>query len=453
MRKLITVLMVLLLAVSAQAFISKNVTGSEAESFVSIENHYLKVGESASADDLVLLGQDQYWLVTIKTGETPLAFVAVKDAAPPEIPESLAHNRNLFKTAYLLWSFRQTEDAFKRQNNWFFTLTNASSFRNLAQLLENEKTSLNIIKSDAVNSTITNKVNRLNSQLDSMALKASNIADDLTYMIEFYNNFTVNPATADLEEFEELYSLSSTSQSSLLFKVEALVDQATDYATKEVPELKNLIADSALDPGKKEQLIRTADAPFTLSSLTSLEATLTANKQGLDEVFLGLNSVVSNFVDEFEERKQMDAAYGKMYAESKTIKDVTQNQLTSLDQAIDHIMDSSRKAFWEEQGSVSQLEKNWADAERYYKQGNFENALANAQLAENAAKIIYAGGFTDVEPETADYSELIFYAAIGLIGLLALILIVKNKDKLGGFFASAEPKEEEYELEKFKKRW
>ena len=115
--KLVILLGIMLLASFSYAAVSRYVSQGEAESFVSIQNTYLKTGESASADYLIKNGNNRYWVVTIKRGEAPLAFVAVKDAEQPEIVTDEVLNGKLFEVAYVLWSFGNLADAFKRQNN------------------------------------------------------------------------------------------------------------------------------------------------------------------------------------------------------------------------------------------------------------------------------------------------------------------------------------------------
>jgi hypothetical protein len=303
----------------------------------------------------------------------------------------------------------------------------------LSQFLANEEEDLDFIKAAVVNLDIQRQTNTMRAKLGSMNLFSNETAALLEETIALRNDFYSNPSTGELDDFVDAFSPESDDSASILFKMEELVSEAIDYETKEVTELKDAIAVASLDLGEKDLLINKASAPFSVSSLTSLRTTLTANKQSLDEIFLDLPAQRKAFVDDFDARHKMNLAYQKIYSADEGLRKVSESAVSSLNQAAQDILAASKKDYWADQDSVHELEAAFNEAQTLFGQENYTASLASASDAIDAAKKVYQSGFATVEEPTLVDEALLQQAVIVLVALLVILLVYKYRKKLGKF--------------------
>src|SRR3989338_8401222 len=162
-----------LFSAEASAFVSPD----DAVKFVSEKNHFVKEGEKTAFNPNVLITYKEvpYRVVSILVGDTQVTYVAVSDAKEPVVVAKREDNRKLFETAYVVGKFQEAQESLNKKNQWFFTLSNAKNFKDLARYLGNEKVDLSVVKSEVLNSEIISKINELSSELDAMSTQAEDI--------------------------------------------------------------------------------------------------------------------------------------------------------------------------------------------------------------------------------------------------------------------------------------
>ena len=105
-----------------------------------------------------------------------------------------------------------------------------------------------------------------------------------------------------------------------------------------------------------------------------------------------------------------------------------------LRSAVNYVLTPENKAVWADQAGVLKLEENWRNAENAYKKGDYVKAQIYAGEAVKLIKGIQKKGVLVVQQPPLLSDQLLQQAIMALAGLLVLVFLLKNREKIGGFF-------------------
>ena len=414
------------------ASFSYGYSASEIEKYVFDNFYFLKQNEKLSAEFLIQHAKQKYWILSIKSNDEIVTFLAFPDVKNPKPEKDKETNRKLFYLAFLLLKFQQLENEFLQQRNWFFTLNNANAFKNLAQLLQNEKVSLQIVE----NEISTENIAKLSNELTLLAAKANQIATATENAIKAKNEIFNNPSTDRIGEFESYFYMQD--KDNLYALLQNFQQLATDYVTLSVALAKKDIANSDLQPATKEQLMHILDAPFSLATINQYVNSLLANKQSLDKLFSLLHSAknpVDSFVEEFKSRRERHYAYIALYAEKQELKKITNGRISTLPQAAAEILDYKVRPLWKDQQAVISFESKYKQAESAFEREDYKVAESLAKEALKKAVSVYKHGFKKEERG--------FFSVELIVALAIILLLILFRKKIISLFKKEE--EEGYE--------
>ena len=412
--------------------VSYSLSASDMEKYVFDNFHFLKEDEKLSAEFLIKHSKIKYWVLSIKSNDEIICLLAFQDIKNSQLLKTKEVNRKLFYLAYVLIKFKQLEEKFLQQRSWFFTLTNANAFKNLAQLLENEKISLQIVKEEIS----TDNINNLFDELDTLANIANNISTIIENSISIKNKIYNEPNTNLTSEFESYFYMQN--EGNLYNLLQQFQQKATDYVTLRVALAKKDIANADLEPSTKQQLMQILDAPFSLATINQYVNILLANKQSLDQLFSLLHSAKSPieiFLSELETRVERHYAYKTLYGEHSKLKKITNNRISTLQQASNEILATNIRNLWKDQKSLLLFETKFKKAKSAFENENYKLAKELANDALNNAISVYKKGFKQQEAEIPIHAIL--------LGILLIVLFIFRKRIMELF----KKREEEEELE------
>ncbi len=412
--------------------VSYSLSASDMEKYVFDNFYFLKQNEKLSAEFLIKHSKIKYWVLSIKSNDEIICLLAFQDVKNSQLLKTKEINRKLFYLAYVLIKFKQLEEKFLQQRSWFFTLTNANAFKNLAQLLENEKISLQIVKEEIS----TDNINNLFDELDTLANIANNISTIIENSISIKNKIYNEPNTNLTSEFESYFYMQN--EGNLYNLLQQFQQKATDYVTLRVALAKKDIANADLEPSTKQQLMQILDAPFSLATINQYVNILLANKQSLDQLFSLLHSAKSPieiFLSELETRVERHYAYKTLYGEHSKLKKITNNRISTLQQAANEILATNIRNLWNDQKSLLLFETKFKKAKNAFENENYKLAKELANDALNNAISVYKKGFKQQEAEIPIHAIL--------LGILLIVLFIFRKRIMELF----KKREEEEELE------
>lgn len=411
MKKLLVLVLFLLLAVSAKALSSVEVTN-----FFRSESHYLESNQSFSETPfLIKSGAKNYWVVVLISEKTPTGFIALP-SDKKEVVESDSTNRKLFKAAYVLYSV----NSYKSNSQWIFSNSNKGKFNTLTRILSADVPfKLNSIKEGTTDSSIRSKVDLLISMLDAMSSKSNEIENAFDSAIAFELSLVSNPDTdgpdALKSKYNEVFSL-----------LQEFKELKFDYSLN-VIELKKLISESEIDASEKQQFLNLAAEPQQLSSIESIFSLSEDVSQRIDEIYSAVNSKVNSWVDNVSLMAERNSAYDEIYSGDTSFYSKTKNNFYTLNDAFLHISSEENALYWKEQGKLSSLKKDFSEAEKAFEQKNYSKAISFAKKAKaNAIAVINGGFYEDDNPLAENIGTII----IGLVVLLVLLILFNNRKKL-----------------------
>ena len=438
MKKSLSLIIFALFLASVNAFISTD----DALRIVSVENSFIREGELTEFNPNVTISfnEKEYWVIGIFKGTTQAGFVAVLDAEIPLIPEEKSINRNLFNVSFVLGNFLKTKKRLTDQAQWFFTEKNADDFRTLGRFLQNEKTDLELIKGEVSEKAILNEIAEMRNSLDFLISQSDEISADITRIINFETSFQNNPSGEELTEFISNFTLDDKETSSVLFKLNKLKEEAIEYDAK-VTKLQSLISNTDLDSSKKSQFIAFARAPQQLYALSSYSNVASNNKQSLDSIFNSVDTQVTTFLSNLDTRFEMNNAGKLLFKENESISKASGSEnIASLEQAFQDIIETDKQKYWTDQENVSVLELNFNKAKLDFDRGNFSSSIVFSNQAIDSARKVYSKGLEIPEQEDL-LTPLLQNITIALIALLVLLFLYNNRGRIKGLISRK--KEEE----------
>ncbi len=424
MRKLEVLFCLLLFSGFAYSLSSAEVTN-----FFRSESHFLESNQSFSETPFFVEHKGKnYWVVVLISENTPTGFVAVP-SDKKEVVESNSVNRNLFRTAYILYSV----NSYKSNSRWIFSNSNKGKFNTLSILLSADVPfKLNSIKEGTSDSEIKNKVNLMLSMLDLLSEKSSEIESAFGSAIQFELNFVSSPDSSDADvlrsRYENVFSL-----------LQEFKELKLNYSLQAI-ELKKLISESDLTPNEKQQFLNLASEPQQLNSIDSIFSLSADTQQRVDEIFSAVNAKVNSWVDNVFVMIERNNAFEEIYGQDSAFYSKTKNNFYSLNDAYSYITDEDNSIFWKEQGRLSSFKKNFSEAEKAFEQKSYSRSISFAEKAKaDAIAVINAGFYESENFLTKNLSVII----LGLVALLVLLILFNNRKK---FFKPAEESKQEFKF-------
>ncbi|PIN98770.1 MAG: hypothetical protein COT90_02610 [Candidatus Diapherotrites archaeon CG10_big_fil_rev_8_21_14_0_10_31_34] len=418
--KKIAVFLFLLLLVSFVYSLSS----TEVTNFFRSETHYLESNQSFSETPFFIKsGEKNYWVIVLISERTPTGFAAVL-SDKKEVVESDSINRQLFKTAYILYSV----NSYRSDSQWIFSNSNKGKFNTLTRILSADVPfKLNSIKEGTADSEIKNKVNLMISMLDVMSSKSNEIETAFDSVISFELNFISEPDTTDADSLKSKYN-------EVFSLLQDFKELKFEYSLNAL-ELKQLISESEINASDKQQFLALASEPQQLSSIESIFSLSEDVSQRVDEIYSAVNSKVNSWVDNVSLMHERNSAYDEIYSEDQKFYTKTKNNFYTLNDAFIYITKEENSPYWKEQGKLSSLKKDFSEAEKAFEQKNYSKSVSFAEKAKSDAITIIESGFSE---STNPFVENIEAIIIGLAVLLALLILFNNRKK---FFKSAEEEE------------
>ncbi len=425
------ILIALFLSVS---FAYGAISSGDAINFVKSENHFLYENEESH---IARITHDEinYWVIRVYLEESPTTFLPVK-ATAKELVLNKPTNRELFKTADLLWEFTNLKNTYSAQNReWVINSSISNSFQKLGRFLSDEIFDLETIDSDLEDTDASAHINSMNSMLVSMALKVTSISQEIDEALALESLFVLEPDTSQREqlkeEFEDVFSL-----------LDNLDSEAIDYRAK-ISELKQIIANSDLEAQNKSTLITMADPPQEFNSIGNYNQSAIGLSDSIDAIYAAISSRIDSLLDEFEKRIKRNQAYEILYEENSSLRTRTDGDFITLRSAADYILGEENKPYWKNKTRLKKLEDNWRKARNYFNENNYDSAIEYGNKAIDDVVIIYKDGVIDIEQPPIIPTELIMQIVIILIILLISIYAWNKREKIKGLIKWTEPGEVE----------
>jgi len=397
------------------------ISSQEAKDFLTSESHFLDEGQSIEIlpNFPVQYNKEKFWVAVIITEESPSGFLAVKYSAK-EISLNKTVNNELFRTVYVLRSLKDYKEknfavwVFASSNKTFFqTLNSATSgsgsvYYNLGNISDELKTS--------ESKTLTNEMSAILSEMSSKAFTLEGKTDKI---IKAENDFVNTTDTAQTDALKEKYD-------SFFPLLEEINSLRQDYETKTV-ELKTLISKSDKTAGEKQQLIVLANSPQEFQKLDSIAKNSSDLYQGIQSIYAKAISNVSTWVGNVDSMKKRNDAYNLLYSDDSDLYKKTKNYFSKLNELVKFILDEKNRPYWKEYDKIDSMQSNWNKAELNFKQKKYDNVQTFALKAKNDAVTIFNAGFVQ---QGSDIQNLIIYIAVGLIVLLIVLMVFKNRNKI-----------------------
>ncbi|MBS3063788.1 MAG: hypothetical protein J4203_08070 [Candidatus Diapherotrites archaeon] len=419
-------LLLLLAAISLFSLVYGVVSSGEAVKFVTEENRFLHDNEEAKQPNYrILHAKEHYWVIPVVVDEEPTTYFAVGTVEKKLVADKFV-NRQLFKTADVLREFLlEKERASKNpQVKWIVTGSYARIFESLARMLSDEAFELNTIASTANDPKVSDEISSLKASLAVMSDLAENVSAQIDEAASFESDFTTQPDTAKTDEFKKKFD----AVFGYLFQLE---DKALEYRSR-VSELKRQISVSDAEADAKSYMIKLAEPPQNFNEIGNMAIAGTGLKDVVDKIFVRVNSRLDNFLNEFGVRQEMSKAYLLLYGASPEAAKL--GNYKDLRSAVNYVLTPENKAVWADQAGVLKLEENWRNAENAYKKGDYVKAQIYAGEAVKLIKGIQKKGVLVVQQPPLLSDQLLQQAIMALAGLLVLVFLLKNREKIGGFF-------------------
>jgi hypothetical protein len=181
------------------------------------------------------------------------------------------------------------------------------------------------------------------------------------------------------------------------------------------------------------------------SSIASLSTRL---KERINQIFSKVDSpsFITGLTDDLTTREKRNSAFQVLYGQSDELMKKTGQQ--TLSNLVDFILQDDYVFKWIKQGSVTEMQSNWAKAETFYGNGSFDDAERYAGTAKEDALRVYEGG---LEEDGQFDTDLLFTGIILLIIVLIVLFIIKNRKKLFKLIAAKQEQEQEVQIYDFEK--
>ncbi len=419
-------LLIVLIIISSQAY------AYDPTVFISSEEGLLAKNEEIKNFKEIKHEKTTYYVVPIYSGETVEGFIATEKNAEKIVNKTVT-NTALFKTADFIIEY----SALKEQINkgltlkWFISESNRT--KNLATFLESEKNELTLINSELNETSGTNIINEMKTQIDSMirtSLKLSTLMFEAT---TFETEIITNPKTGDEKKLKQKLD-------SVFNELKKLNDKALKYNSNK-QALKGIISTSALDIDSKRSLLETAEPPKDFTIIGEWSTNSDNLKSAVDNMFTSISSRATNWTLGLERRLESKKAYVSIFSTDKKLEKIGLNYST-LSKAIKTILNKDNIQEWNNQADLKLLKENWDKTQNYYSRGKYTEAISfSNKTKNNVINVVNAGLRKHEQKPQGPNWDLFFTGIAGILGLLIILIIIKNRSKISATFSKNEEDE------------
>ncbi len=414
MRAVLVVLVLLGLATFSMAL-----QAVDAENVV-VNGNYLEPNERAAVYKALpqTSGALKYWVVSVLQNDALRTFMPIADKDGGLVPKGVLRT-NLISANYLV----QRLTVLKSSVPWFVSLTTKNSLEELANAVDNEQFDIDIVAEAVSNASLKGDIAALKGKLATISGELRQAAEDV-------EEISGKETTALNFSIDTLGVLGLPDEYAALFeRIDELKNAAAEYDNA-VSQVKNDIATlNNLDASQKSQLLGLLSplgANQTLSSALSAYANTAAdNDQRVSTEYASLPTKTSAWEAELELRVVRTSAYAVLYGEDTNFKKAT--NFSTLENAVQVILDPANKPLFNDQSDVSKLEGAWENAENAFVKRQYATAKELGEKAKGLVKQIVNAGVNSGEADAAQQVQQQLVTGLALIlGGIATILILRK---------------------------
>ena len=426
-----------LILVIFASYVSADFSSQDAVNHVTGE-YYLDDGEAAIIFPEVKIKHDKkpYWLVSVTSNHALVDFIPLS-VSSLELPAKSITQRTLFKTAYFLREFTKLDEDYSWDSDaWLFTSSNSKFMLNLSNELATEKIDLSSVKTELSEySGLKNDVDSLISKLTLMSATSNTLANEINSVIETKSDYINEPdtnATVDLiSEMEDTFET-----------LEKLDKSRKEYEDNlrsfhlEVSQLTEI-------PLSTRKFITSVSAvPLRFSRINVLAINAAQREEKINEIYNTAVSKTEVYQGNLETRTKKNSVYNSVYAVDTDLSEET--GFTSLSQGVETILHEDNRYLYAEDVKVIELETRWNTLNSYLRTKKYDLAESIIPEIRNYVISIYNAG---VKKDDEIDTSLLFYVGAGLLIIIAIIYVIRNRSKFVSLMRLDENTDEKEEVE------
>lgn len=356
---------------------------------------------------------NQYYVLNIVDSKgTIVLFLPIESNNGQVLYKKSTASQNTLNTSLLYRNIKTKDSSGKN----FLSQQLIDKIENLNISLQSKSAKLDGIIKSNYSVSITAKCQNTKDKLGSLIFKLQDLKTKLNNLQKDQTEFLETPDCSKTDNLIYAYKTSFTGYNDL-------IASGINYrdATNEIVEV--VIADQKLDETTKKIIMNYTEAPGSLSTdISTIVDSVSSTNQFYSSVIsdfdrVGPNSPLEILQETLISRQDYFIAKSLLYNFDNDLK-------STLDNAINNILNSENINFWKDTKTVSELSQNYAQIKELYNKGRYTESTSKIKLAKNQVKKITAAGITQLE--TQDISKYLIYLIIGIIVILGTIILVKQ---------------------------
>lgn len=356
---------------------------------------------------------NQYYVLNIVDSKgTIVLFLPIESNNGQVLYKKSTASQNTLNTSLLYRNIKTKDSSGKN----FLSQQLIDKIENLNISLQSKSAKLDGIIKSNYSVSITAKCQNTKDKLGSLIFKLQDLKTKLNNLQKDQTEFLETPDCSKTDDLIYAYKTSFTGYNDL-------IASGINYrdATNEIVEV--VIADQKLDETTKKIIMNYTEAPGSLSTdISTIVDSVSSTNQFYSSVIsdfdrVGPNSPLEILQETLISRQDYFIAKSLLYNFDNDLK-------STLDNAINNILNSENINFWKDTKTVSELSQNYAQIKELYNKGRYTESISKIKIAKNQVKKINAAGITQLE--TQDISKYIIYLIIVIIVILGTIILVKQ---------------------------
>ncbi|MFH1239595.1 MAG: hypothetical protein V1672_00050 [Candidatus Diapherotrites archaeon] len=400
--------------------------------------YYLDSVEKAIISPEVQIKNDKksYWVVSVTSNNALVDFIPLS-VASLDIPVQSITQRNLFKTAYFLREFTKLDEDYSWDSDaWLFTSANSKFMSDTANELSTEKIDLSSVKTElAEYQSLQIDVDSLISKLTLMVATSNTLSNEITSVVEskldYFNNPDTN-ATVDLiAEIEDAFDT-----------LENLDTSRKEYED----DLRSFHLDvsqlTQIPLSTRKFITSVSAVPSRFSRINVLAINATQRDEKINEIYNTAVSKTEVYQGNLGTRIKKNNVYNSVYGVDTELSEET--GFTSLSQGVETILHEYNRYLWAEDVKVIELETRWNTLNSYLGTKKYDLSESIIPDIKESVILIYKAGVK--EDDEVD-TTLLFYVGAGLLIIIAVIYVIRNRGKFASLMRLDEKTDERDEVE------
>lgn len=412
-------------------FFSNPIHAYEPTAFIINETNLLSTGESLGEYLEITLDDESYYVVKVLVAEEFVGFIALQKEKE-EVIEGEVTVKQLFKTTDFIIQYSEFKKEVKENPyaDWF--ITKGKIAKNLADSLKNEENDLVIVDNQLNDPTASEMISELKTLLATLATKTLLLAESMNNANNLEISFLSKPyVDGELElnlSLQEVFSSATELDADFI-----------EYQSK-TDSLKKYIGQLDLPIESKKSLNNVLDLPENFGLISSWAYNASDFENSIDAVYNKASSNAIDLTNAFKIRLEMAETYSVLYGENSQIKKEFGSKYESIEKAVSFILSPENFYKWQRQDLVSKMQKDWQDAEKFFKKNQFDKAKNSANKAKSNALSLHKAGFIAEEPTEQPLInyELLFTGVLAIIILLIVLILIRRRKKLAEFLKKEE---------------